>query len=680
MRAHVASLVLLGTFTYHMASEMVAMVTQPGYAVTGGYMIIRAGFFGAVGLIAAGAFRQEIDAKAVLEELVEERTAQIVQQADELRMVGLALKASETAIAITDQQRNIIWLNPALRRLTGKKETALLNTSLAVALSPSEEDTEKLIRCFNETVSLEDEILVNGKIMYAQVSPSTDAEFQNSGSRFVVVLKDITEKRALERAKKSAQQEALISQAMSESMEVLTHELRTPLQGIMGMTSLILDNNGYNLPTDAKESLSLVMICSKLLLTLINNILDVRKCDANMMNDFQLSAVPAAPPLTDAVDFCRPLAAVSSIKLDLVFDGTSETAIVMSDSLRIQQVGINLISNAIKYSPTGSYVRIRTKIMTLEEVEAIMKEALAVGPHQTAWDSDDNTTTKSEMKVLVVSVRDEGQGIDEREKSRMFKKFSQLEESKQRPGHSTVGQPSGTGLGLNLCLKFIHRMKGNIWAANNKSGQEGSTPCGSCFSFYLPLYEVKLEDSSSSLREELLQTSFLDPTASPRKRPVIGVALADYTGLLAPYCNDPSKLRVLVVDDTLINLKVLDRMLKRIGVGTIELAGSGEKALEILANDDYDLVISDIQMPGGISGTELSVAIRDGDMAKKPVVVGLTAEVSQSLDRRCSASGMACVLHKPMTTEQLQDFFKKLLSDGHTEHPDEALSTRDPQI
>ena len=289
------------------------------------------------------------------------------------------------------------------------------------------------------------------------------------------------------------------------------------------------------------------------------------------------------------------------------------------------------------------------------------------------------------MKVLVVSVSDIGQGIEESQKSRMFKKFSQLEESKQRPGNSSVGQPSGTGLGLNLCLKFLHRMKGNIWATNNNKGvgigigKNGSLSLGSCFSFYLPIHEADDDDATVASQQE-------ESSSQERKKMTATTAVfSDCKGLLASFCDDPSQLRVLVVDDTLINLKVLDRMLKRVGVGKIQLAGSGEKALEILAEEDYDLVISDIQMPAGISGTEFSAAIRDGDLAKKPVVVGLTAEVSQSLDRRCAASGMACVLHKPITTEQLQDFFNKMLtSDGPVAQAQPEVETtkptRDPPI
>ena len=274
---------------------------------------------------------------------------------------------------------------------------------------------------------------------------------------------------------------------------------------------------------------------------------------------------------------------------------------------------------------------------------------MVAGEHQTAWDNDD-TTAKTKMKVLVASVSDIGKGIDERQKSLMFKNFSQLEESKKA---------AGTGLGLNLCLKFIHRMKGNIWAANNNSKaddiDENGSP-GACFSFYLPLFEADDEDATAASQQE--ESSLQARIKMSATTPVF----SDWKGLLASFRHDRSQLRVLVVDDLLINLKVLDRMLIRVGVGTIRLAGSGEMALEILAEEDYDLVISDIQMPGGISGTELCEAILGGDLGKKPVVVGLTADVSLGLDRRCAASGMACVLHKPITTEQLQDFFNKMLS------------------
>jgi CheY-like chemotaxis protein len=119
-------------------------------------------------------------------------------------------------------------------------------------------------------------------------------------------------------------------------------------------------------------------------------------------------------------------------------------------------------------------------------------------------------------------------------------------------------------------------------------------------------------------------------------------------------------VRVLVVDDTHINLKVIERMLNGIGVGVVRVADSGRSALSILQGESFALVITDIQMPE-MDGVQLSSAIlSDESIPIKPVVVGLTAETSDTIQERCSKAGMSTLLHKPITTKQLQSFISDL--------------------
>ena len=107
----------------------------------------------------------------------------------------------------------------------------------------------------------------------------------------MVVLKDVTERRARLRAEKIAERESLVAKAMNESMQTLSHELRTPLQGIMGITSLLLEDKSLEAPSEVMECMSMVMTSSRLLLTLINNMLDTQKCDAGRMDQFTLGPV-----------------------------------------------------------------------------------------------------------------------------------------------------------------------------------------------------------------------------------------------------------------------------------------------------------------------------------------------------------------------------------------------------
>merc|ERR1712003_101239 len=101
------------------------------------------------------------------------------------------------------------------------------------------------------------------------------------------------------------------------------------------------------------ESLRLIMASSILLLNLINNLLDVKKATSNMLGDFPLTSIPASSPINDSVVFCQPLASISNVELR-VDTSAAPDSFVRSNSLRLQQVLINLVSNAIKYTSRGS--------------------------------------------------------------------------------------------------------------------------------------------------------------------------------------------------------------------------------------------------------------------------------------------------------------------------------------
>ena len=411
------------------------------------------------------------------------------------------------------------------------------------------------------------------------------------------------------------------------------------------MTSLMLEDS--NLPENVIESMSVVMTSARLLLTLINNMLDVRKCDSAMMDEFQLSPLRLSQALSSAVDFCKPFAGITGVGLSVANFADLKQLHVKSNGLRFQQVMINLISNAIKYSPTGSSVAISVKEMTLSEAEGLAARALARGLER----NEANPNFPGSTRVAVVSVTDYGAGIPEEKRSHMFGRFAQLDTKPTNfIGGESQGQPSGTGLGLNLCLKFVQRMQGNIWVENN-------TDCGSTFSFYLQIAEATRERKSTATAKSIRSSS---PTA------VTEATSAD-------------RFHVLVVDDTIINLKVLERILKRIGVGKVTCASSARKGLEELEKDHYNLVFTDLQMPemGGIDLTKIIIG-KDRKQPVPPMVVGLTAEVSDSVDAQCKAVGMAHVLHKPITATQMQEFFDSMAGKASVLCAMERVATSPP--
>jgi len=202
-------------------------------------------------------------------------------------------------------------------------------------------------------------------------------------------------------------------------------------------------------------------------------------------------------------------------------------------------------------------------------------------------------------------------------------------------------------------------MNGQIWASNNDNLGGKERRKGSTFSFYLPLVVNNNNDNTSPKSKEMQLQSL-----NKGKGPISSTpANAIQSSISSSSSSSAFDLNVLIVDDTLINRKVFDRMLKRIGIASVVTADSGIKALTELSTSSFDLVITDLQMPG-MSGTELSDAIRSKNYdaaanEKQPVVIGLTADTGMDVRDRCAASGMADILYKPITVVEMSDYFAR---------------------
>ena len=352
--------------------------------------------------------------------------------------------------------------------------------------------------------------------------------------------------------------------------------------------------------------------------------------DNAVMEDFPLASIPAPNQIKDAICFCQPLAFISNV--NIVTDLRTEKKIcVRSNALRLQQVLINLISNSIKYTKRGSDITIKIQATSLGDVRRRIEKAMA-----SSHNVNDGVGDDDESNVLVFSVSDCGPGIARDQAGRLFQRYAQLEKRPTR----TLGTNAGTGVGLHLCQLFVNRMNGQIWATNNRNGHDGCT-----FSFYLPLVACDANDSVPDPASSIWVSDIR--TNSDEKEGENKISKGSVFDC-----------RVLLVDDTLINRKVFDRMLKKIGISQSVTVNSGEKALQELAKNNYDFVITDIQMPG-MSGTELSAAIRDSNNGSSaPIVVGLTADISSEALEGCVESGMADLLYKPITLSEMKDYFE----------------------
>ncbi|NEP43139.1 MAG: response regulator, partial [Okeania sp. SIO2H7] len=297
--------------------------------------------------------------------------------------------------------------------------------------------------------------------------------------------------------------------------------------------------------------------------------------------------------------------------LELALEIKPEVPILIrGDDTRLRQILTNLVSNGIKFTDTGE-VRIDV---------ALDKRAIA--------------NEQSPTIGLYFAVKDSGIGISEDDRQKLFQSFSQVDVSSTR-------KYGGTGLGLVICKQLVELMDGEI-------GMESIPGEGSTFWF----------TAKFSLAGAVNET-----TVEPKQR-----SLQENTTV-----EELKNAKILLVEDTRINQKVVLHQLKLLGYEKADCVKNGREALDKLAEMDYDLVLMDCQMPV-LDGYEATKSLREleGD-GKRTVVLGLTAYAMEGDREKCLAAGMDDYLTKPLTIEELSAALTKWLP-GRVEKTEEILN------
>jgi signal transduction histidine kinase/DNA-binding response OmpR family regulator len=261
---------------------------------------------------------------------------------------------------------------------------------------------------------------------------------------------------------KSAQMERA-SQHKSEFLASMSHELRTPLQGIIGFSELILEQPTGQAGDRQRRYAQGIQTSGKHLLSLVNDILDLSKIEAGRM-ELHRENFLVADAVTEARGIMQPLAAKSQISLTTDVD--LSVGIIFADPGRFKQVLINLLGNAIKFTPTGGRV-------TLTARRVGSSRGQAVGPARPT-DELSTRSTDGAHEWLEVNVTDTGIGIKLEDQERIFEHFHQ-------GSNSVAHEQTGTGLGLALARRFVEMHGGRIWV-------ESEVEKGSTFTFVLPLH------------------------------------------------------------------------------------------------------------------------------------------------------------------------------------------------
>jgi CheY-like chemotaxis protein len=396
-------------------------------------------------------------------------------------------------------------------------------------------------------------------------------------------LVDITARKnselELQKAKEAAE---AANVAKSAFLAHISHEIRTPINAVLGMTELTLDTN---LNAEQREYLTMVRDSGKSLLALINDILDFSKIEAGKL-DLEITKFSLRDGIHEMVKLFGVRAKQNGLQLSSSITPDIPDAL-LGDPGRLRQILSNLLDNALKFTKQGGIaIRIESESQTAKDV------------------------------CLHFRVEDSGIGIPREKQQLIFEAFAQAD-------NSTTRKYGGTGLGLSICSRLIVMMGGKIWV-------ESETSEGSVFHFTA---RFALQGQTSGRMHSPTTNS-----QSPAQR---------------PDSLRRKKLHILIVEDNPINQILTERLIAKRN-DTLVVANSGREALAILENQEFDLILMDIQMPE-MSGIEVTAAIREKEKGtdRHIPIIATTASALKEDQDRCFEVGMDAYITKPIDRNAL---------------------------
>ncbi|OOF27775.1 response regulator [Salinivibrio sp. IB872] len=503
-------------------------------------------------------FRELEKARANLKQEVQDRTRELASTSDLLSNILAA--STEVAIIATDTRGIITLFNTGAERLLGYQSSEVVDkVSPALFHVPEEVEeraqtlTDQLNRPITgfgtfvaipvlEGAETREWCYIHKQGHYIPVTLTVTAIYDDRQTitGFLGIAQDITERKRHEKMK-------------NEFISTVSHELRTPLTSVSGALSLVRSGRLGEIPDKAQKILDTAHRNSERLTLLINDLLDIEKIAAGQLYfDMQVQSID--PILEQCLEENKAYGAERQVGIVL----NSETADVevRVDKQRLKQVMANLLSNAIKFSPDGATVIIDSAV---------------------------------NEKQIIVSVIDQGCGIAEDFRPKLFEKFAQADSTDTR-------QKGGTGLGLAITRELIENMNGTIHVEST----EGK---GSRFYFQLPVYE----------------TAKMKPTVQDR--------LTDSSVGDKPDSDMDALYNILIVEDDPDVASLLRMMLEDSGY-RVEISHDGMTALSALEAKHYDLISLDLMLPD-IDGLDIIRRIRQhAETADIPIVV-VSAKMEQ---------------------------------------------------
>lgn len=371
-----------------------------------------------------------------------------------------------------------------------------------------------------------------------------------------------------------------VDRLKSDFLSNVSHELRTPLTSIRSFTEILLDRAGNIEDSERHEFLDIVSTQAHRLTRLISDLLDLSKIEAGEFS-CHLETLTLTQILEAVRDTLGSLAYDKGI--DLVLEDVSELPHILGDQDRLTQVTINLIDNALKFTPPGGSVTIRAELSE-ERVPNYSPENF----HGVVCD------TPETGEYLVVSVRDTGVGIAAFDQSRIFEKFGQV-------GNVLTNKPQGTGLGLAISGNIMIQHGGAIWVE--------STPGeGAMFSFSVPVIRVGSTNGKHAPQSGGVELGF-----------VTGQLLGAEEFVDAVLEHSKGK-RILLVDNDQDMIRALTSLLEPEGYRVLS-CDSGNQAVKMTRDIRPDLIVLDNKLPETNGYDVLRQLNAESQVSRIPVIV-----------------------------------------------------------
>ncbi|QLA14748.1 PAS domain-containing hybrid sensor histidine kinase/response regulator [Desulfolutivibrio sulfoxidireducens] len=535
----------------------------------------------------------------------------------ELVFLATIVESSDDAVIGMATDGKVVSWNRAAERIYGYPAREILGRDVAVLVPPGRRKEffaymarvaagEPLTRL--ETIR----VRKDGGPVHVSLTVSSIRGETGEVMGISCIARDITQRKKAERALRRAKEDAeAASAAKSRFLANISHELRTPLSGIIGMTSLVL---GTPLRPDQEELLLLSLRSARDLLGVVNDLLELAAIDSGR--------TPLRPKPFCLEEFFASVAGMFAVQArakGLTFDldiPRDLPTLAEGDPVRLKQVLINLLGNALKFTAEGG--------MSLT-VSLRPPMAGTVGLRET-------------LLGLRIRVSDTGPGIEPELREVVFESFTVGE-------NFLTKRQAGAGLGLAICKRLVEAM-GGVIDLESTPGQ------GSRFTVDLDLV-VPPAGSQAAAR---------DPRRETPQSPD-----ADLAGLV-----------VLVVEDEVVNRMVTVKTLKRMGLETVE-AQNGVEALDRLARAPVDVVLMDIQMPV-MDGIEATRRIRAGTLpgqGKDVPIIALTAHAMPSDRQKILDAGMDGYVAKPFEAWDLCEAIRLVLNQKDRGRPRERQGSGD---